>query len=425
MCAKLAMEVVEESVSIVDGVTVGAFRGLQLKSAFQPIFGIAQGQPVGFEGLLRATDSHGTAIPPDQVFKLAQNPEEVIYLDTLCRVIHARNFARMSDAHHWLFLNISLVALAEQLREYEAYVASVIRVCGIPANRVVVEVLESALRSDQDIFKAVGFYRDLGCLIAVDDFGAGHSNLARMWRLKPNIVKLDQVLIKHTAEDRIARMFFKRMVSTMHEAGSLVVVEGVELESEAVISMDANADFVQGFYFARPAPTLGLAPEDAGKFDALYGYFQRIAMLELHFRAETAPYLRALESAATKLQGGAPLAAAVTEFLDLPLAERCFLLNRAGRQIGPSVFSIAGESRVDPKYDPVTRIEGSYWGHQYFFRRAISSPSQVHLSRPYLSLQNAQQCVTVSVAVPKTQPEDVLCGDMQWIEHAASDLALP
>ena len=45
--------------------------------------------------------------------------------------------------------------------------------------------------------------------------------------------------------------------------------------------------------------------------------------------------------------------------------------------------------------------------------------------RPYLSLPNAQQCVTVSVAVPASQPDYVLRGDLEWIDHATSDLTLP
>jgi len=183
---------------------------------------------------------------------------------------------------------------------------------------------------------------------------------------------------------------------------------------------------VQGYYFARPAPGLTLAPADAGKFDALHAHFQRITTLELKdFRAETAPYLRALEEARTRLHAGSSLADAAKGFLDLPLAERCFLLDRSGRQIGPSILSRFSAARVDTKYDPVTRIEGAYWGHRYYFRRAISNPAQIHLTRPYLSLPNAQQCVTVSVAVPASQPDYVLRGDLEWIDHATSDLTLP
>ncbi len=35
----------------------------------------------------------------------------------------------------------------------------------------------------------------MGCLLAIDDFGAGHSNFERVWNLKPDIVKLDRTLL--------------------------------------------------------------------------------------------------------------------------------------------------------------------------------------------------------------------------------------
>jgi EAL domain-containing protein (putative c-di-GMP-specific phosphodiesterase class I) len=422
---KPGLEEIAHSVSTVNGITVAAFKGLELTSAFQPVFGIAQGRAVGYEGLLRAVDMHGTAVAPPQVFKLAQTPEEVAFLDTLCRIIHARNLARLSPNGHWLFLNISLMALVEEFHEHERYFAGLLAACGIPARRVVIEVLESALHRDRDLFRAMAFYRELGCLIAVDDFGAGHSNLDRVWRLKPDIVKLDRLLTRHSAEDQTARMFFNRMVSTMHEAGSLVAVEGVEIESQAIIATDANADLVQGYYFARPSPLLQGSSEAAGKFDELHRYFERIAELELRdYRAEVAPYVQAIENAAARLQAGAALADAVLEFLALPLAERCFVLNRAGRQIGDSILSRASAAQGDFKYEPLAGAEGSYWGHRYYFRRAISIPGEVHLARPYLSVPTARRCVTVSMAFPREKPEHVLCGDMQWIDHLATDMGL-
>ena len=422
---KAGLEDIEQSVGTVDGITVAAFKGLQLTSAFQPVFGIAQGRAAGYEGLLRAVDMHGTAVAPPQVFKLAQSAGEVAFLDTLCRIVHVRNLARLAPGGHWLFLNISLMALVEEFSEHERYFAGLLASCGISPHRVVIEVLESALHQDRDLFRAMAFYRELGCLIAVDDFGAGHSNLDRVWRMKPNIVKLDRLLTRHSAEDQTARMFFNRMVSTMHEAGSLVAVEGVEMESQAIIATDANADLVQGYYFARPSPVLEASGEAAGKFADLHRYFERIAELELRdYQAEVTPYVQAIEKAAGRLQAGVPLADAAGDFLALPLAERCFVLNRAGRQIGGSVLSRAGEAQVDLKYDPLADAEGSYWGHRYYFRRAISIPGEVHLARPYLSVPTARRCVTVSVAVPRDRPEYVLCGDMLWIEHLGTDLGL-
>jgi EAL domain-containing protein (putative c-di-GMP-specific phosphodiesterase class I) len=415
---------VERQLGTIGDVTVASFRGLQLTSAFQPVFGLAHGRALGYEGLLRATDPNGTSVPPPRVFKMAQTVEEVVLLDNLCRAIHARNFSRMAGNDQWLFLNVSPTVFADQFRELESFFSTLAPQCGLAANRIVVEVLESALH--KDIAQSMAFYREQGCLVAVDDFGAGYSNLERVWRLKPDIVKLDRSLIHHTAEDRTSRMFLKRMVSTMHEAGSLVLVEGVETEPQAVIAMDSDVDLVQGYYFARPVPGLDIAPEVPDKFMLLYQQFQRIAQLESKdYRAEVTPYRRSLEMAAKLMQDGKAFGTAAQVFLDLPFAERCYLLDREGRQIGHSLLSKMSESKVDPRFEPVTRVERSFWGHRHYFRRAVSRPGQIHLTRPYLSLPTAQQCVTVSMAFALDNILYVLCGDMQWNEQLMTDVTLP
>jgi EAL domain-containing protein (putative c-di-GMP-specific phosphodiesterase class I) len=423
MCAMPSLDAIEEHLSVVADATVASFKGLRLHSAFQPVFGLAHGRAVGYEGLLRATDPHGTAVPPLTVFKMAHTVEEVVLLDTLCRTIHALNFARMSQ-DHWLFLNVSPTVFADQFQDLRDFFSSLVARCGLPPNRIVVEILESALH--KDIAAPMAFYREQGGLVAVDDFGAGHSNLDRVWRLKPDIVKLDRVLLRHTNKDRTSRMFLKRMVSTMHEAGSLVLIEGVEDESEAVIAMDSDVDLTQGFHFGRPAPSLDLSPDAASKFELLYQQFHRIALLESKdFRAEVTPYSRAIEMAGGLMKSGTPFHTAVGPFLALPFAERCYLLDRSGRQIGNSILSSASASKINPRFAPVTRDERSYWGHRHYFRRAVSRPGQIHLTRPYLSLPTAQQCVTASIGIAMDKVMYVLCGDIAWNEDFSTDVTLP
>jgi EAL domain-containing protein (putative c-di-GMP-specific phosphodiesterase class I) len=90
----------------------------------------------------------------------------------------------------------------------------------------------------------ISHFRQLGCLIAIDDFGAGHSNFDRIWDLQPDIVKIDRRLIQDAGHSRRVERILTGIVSLLHEAGSLVVVEGVETEDEALVAIAANADMV-------------------------------------------------------------------------------------------------------------------------------------------------------------------------------------
>ena len=55
--------------------------------------------------------------------------------------------------------------------------------------------METSAYDEENLARCVQYFRDLGCLVAIDDFGAGESNFERIWRLKPDIVKLDRSMV--------------------------------------------------------------------------------------------------------------------------------------------------------------------------------------------------------------------------------------
>jgi EAL domain-containing protein (putative c-di-GMP-specific phosphodiesterase class I) len=92
----------------------------------------------------------------------------------------------------------------------------------------VIEILEQSVKDALQLGEAVQFFRNQGYLIALDDFGAGHSNFDRVWNLQPDIVKLDRSMIMRAGHNMRIRRMMPVMVSLLHEVGSLVLMEGVE-----------------------------------------------------------------------------------------------------------------------------------------------------------------------------------------------------
>ena len=70
--------------------------------------------------------------------------------------------------------------------------------------------------------------------------------------MNPLIVKLDRSLLVNAESHARARMLLESLVRMIRESGSLVLLEGVENESQARIALDTEADLLQGFLFARP-----------------------------------------------------------------------------------------------------------------------------------------------------------------------------
>jgi EAL domain-containing protein (putative c-di-GMP-specific phosphodiesterase class I) len=240
--------------------SVGTTNGFYLSSHFQAIFSARQRQPVAYEALIRATSANGLAIAPPQLFESVPEGEARTSFDRQCRVLQVEKFIELGDAHSRLFLNVDPY-LAVEGRRFGQFFARMLESHGFPANRVAVELTELPLQHEERLASAVDYYRELGCLIVIDDFGAGHSNFDRIWRLKPHIVKIDREMTRRVTTEPVARRMFAGIVSVLQDAGALVCVEGIETEAEALCATEAKADLLQGYYFARPAETL--VDEDA------------------------------------------------------------------------------------------------------------------------------------------------------------------
>ena len=96
--------------------------------------------------------------------------------------------------------------------------------------------------------------RGKGVSLAVDDLGAGYSNLKYIVDLKPEIVKLDRTLIADLADDRRAQVLVRGTSSDSVPGtrSALVVAEGIEQETEMKVVIDCGAHFGQGLLLRSP-----------------------------------------------------------------------------------------------------------------------------------------------------------------------------
>jgi len=421
--AILTQELIESMLHAGATQTQARFGGLRLYSHFQPIFSLAHQRAVGFEALVRATNDNGRQCTPPEIFATAREESQTILLDRLCRAVHLNNFVHHRIETSWLFLNINPRVIIEG-RKFGSFFREQLERVKIPPQRIVVEILESALPDQGLLAEAVNYYRELGCLIAIDDFGAGESNFDRIWRLHPDIVKLDRSILTQARLNRNIRSIMPGMVSLLHETGSLVVMEGVETELEAMIAMDSDADFVQGFYFGVPNPVPIKTNEHSPAFGKLFDQFKRFNSTDrTSYHSEIAPYINGLGYSSVLLSSGQPLEVACKSFLELPRSQFCFLLDANGQQIGNNVFAPhLNMTSADPRYAPLKDARGANWSRRHYFRRAITKPEKVHVTRPYLSVTRATPCLTTSIAFKLDGELRVLCGDLGWDDrHSAID----
>ncbi len=235
----------------------GHHDGLWLRSAFQPVFSTTSPSPVAHEALLRATDSRGRSVRPDQVFERTTRIEDTVFLDRLCRMLHVANFARQNPGNSKLYLNMDgRNLMTVNSGQHGRFFDPLLAMCGLTHETLVLEIMESRISDHDRLVEAVAAYTRQGFRIAIDDFGARDSNFDRLWMLSPHVVKMDRSLIVHATQDiRVYRMLPK-LVEIVHELEAAVIFEGIETDAQHAIAVDAGADMLQGFYRARPAAGL-------------------------------------------------------------------------------------------------------------------------------------------------------------------------
>jgi sensor c-di-GMP phosphodiesterase-like protein len=90
----------------------------------------------------------------------------------------------------------------------------------------------------------------LGCRLAMDDVGTGHSNLAYMQTLGVDVIKIDRVFIDMVKADTQQVPVLDGLISMCRELGTEIIAEGVETEAQALYLRRHGVVMAQGFLFA-------------------------------------------------------------------------------------------------------------------------------------------------------------------------------
>jgi len=411
----LHMEFIESFLVAGDTYDTAVTNGIYLRSRYQPIYSLAHQRAVGFEALVRPFYGNGDQLLPISLFANTQDIEEKIFLDRLCRTLHVRNFVRQGDDISWLFLNVDPMVTTEG-RHYGSFFKQLLDRYQLPPHRVVVEILEGKIHDENSLAEAVRYYRDIGCLVAIDDFGVGQSNFDRIWRIAPHIVKLDRSIIKQASNSNAVRRVLPSLVSLIHEAGSLVLIEGVETAEQAMIALHAEIDFVQGYFFNKPQeqlPASTACPAIAQLFEQFRENNQReVLSAQNKFSTYTERFLETI----SRIQQGTAIEIALADFLCIPDVRRCYLLDEYGLQIGSNYSMLATDGPTDHRFNPLNDARNAIWVRRHYFQSAVAEPDRVQISKPYLSITGGTLCVTLSIAFYQHGRLQVLCGDIDWVD---------
>jgi len=216
---------------------------------FQPIIGVASGKIIGYEALARQYDEHKKIISAGNIF--CNKEMEVTQLIELDRNIRRQALEKFSQlpGQSYLTLNISSAWIEYVNDINELPTLKMIDELNIDRSRIIIEITD--LEGDIDrLVRLVKVYRKNGLKVAIDDFGAGFSQLERVMAIRPDIIKIDMRLFKKAAKGGIASDIVHLLTKLSKRTGCRIVCEGVETAEEFVFGLNCGAQFLQGYLFS-------------------------------------------------------------------------------------------------------------------------------------------------------------------------------
>ena len=222
---------------------VAALNERRIALAYEPVVE-AQSRKVGFyECLMRVYRSDGGIAQANEIIPVAERVGLVRMLDfrVLDLVVGELAAAPALQAS----VNVSPASTVDP--DWWSGLAALLRANASVSGRLIVEITETA--AIQDIDDTRGFVtrlKDLGCRIAIDDFGAGHTSFRNLRKLGVDIVKIDGAFVQNIVKSSDDRAFVQTLIDLSRRLGIKTVAEWVQDEAAAAILADWGCDYLQG-----------------------------------------------------------------------------------------------------------------------------------------------------------------------------------
>lgn len=239
-------------------------RGLDqghFRLAYQPTVALTTGQVLGAEALIRWDHPEWGPVAPGKFIPIAERSS------LIWRVLDFTLRNALKDAQHWAGLGLEMPVISVNVSwaclrrdDFIRSVRAVLAWLPTPATKLEVEVTESVLFDDEELFaRRVRQLKAMGVRVAIDDFGTRYTGFNVLKRVPLDSMKIDRCFIHGIDRSEDMRSLCRTIVAMAQQLKLRTVAEGVERSEEMETLKRIGCDVAQGYLFERPVP----APEFA------------------------------------------------------------------------------------------------------------------------------------------------------------------
>jgi diguanylate cyclase (GGDEF)-like protein len=238
----------QRNIAMVDDV-ISALEAGRMSLALQPMMGAKSRRPEIYECLLRMERPNGDMVSAGLFIEAAEQLG-------LSRLIDKRTLEMaivILKKHPDITLSVNVSSLTANEPDWIATLRRLTADDPSLRKRLIVEITETSVIIDMNMMKVfVDTLREMGCRIAIDDFGAGYTSFKNLKALNVDMVKIDGAFVKDIMSEEADRAFIRTMVDLARSFGLETVAEWVGDEASAQFLADAGIDYLQGFHYGQP-----------------------------------------------------------------------------------------------------------------------------------------------------------------------------
>ena len=238
----------QRSINVADDV-IEALDEQRMRLVLQPMISSKTGKAEIYECLLRMEKPDGSIVSAGEFIPIAEQLG-------LSRLIDRRTLelsVQILKRHPSIKLSINVSGLTCSDHEWLVTLQRLTGGRRAFTERMIIEITETA--AIQDLDQSINFVdtlKEMGCRVAIDDFGAGYTSFKNLKTLNVDMVKIDGAFVKNLADDTSDQIFIKTMIELANTFGMETVAEWVGDERSVELLTEAGITYLQGFYYGLP-----------------------------------------------------------------------------------------------------------------------------------------------------------------------------
>ena len=243
--------------AITDGMET-ALAKRQFVIYLQPKYRIADNRLAGAEALVRWNHPEWGLQPPSEFIPLFEKNGFITRLDQyiwdgVCSILR-----------EWDDKGYPPISISVNVSRADIYNADLVDILihtlkkyNVSPERLHLEITESAYTENpKQIIDTVSRLRKVGFIVEMDDFGSGYSSLNMLNEMPIDILKLDMKFMQSETAKPVNQGVLRFIMDLARWMKLSVVAEGVETKEQLERLREIGCDYVQGYFFARPMPSL-------------------------------------------------------------------------------------------------------------------------------------------------------------------------